>query len=78
MSTTSTPTYHLFWVILSLAIGGFCIGTTEFLAMGLIQEIAKDLRISVPDAGHLISAYALGVTIGAPIIAILCARIPRK
>ena len=43
--------YSLFTVILALAIGGFCIGTTEFVAMGLIQEIAKDLQVSIPDAG---------------------------
>ena len=57
---------------------GFCIGTTEFVAMGLIQEIASDLQITVPQAGHFISAYALGVVIGAPVIAILGARVPRK
>lgn len=70
--------YSLFTVILALAIGGFCIGTTEFVAMGLIQEIAKDLQVSIPDTGYFISAYALGVVIGAPIIAITCAQIPRK
>lgn len=73
-----TPTYSLFWVIFALAMGGFCIGTTEFLAMGLIQEIAHDLAISIPQAGYLISAYALGVMIGAPIIAILATKLPRK
>lgn len=78
IASGSPRQYSLFWVILALAIGGFCIGTTEFVAMGLIQEIAKDLHISVPDAGHFISAYALGVVIGAPVIAILAARIPRK
>jgi DHA1 family inner membrane transport protein len=79
---TSDPTlphsYSLFAVIFALAIGGFCIGTTEFVAMGLIQEIAEDLQVSIPDAGYFISAYALGVVIGAPIIAILCAQLPRK
>ncbi|TCB78219.1 MFS transporter [Acinetobacter sp. ANC 4173] len=79
---TSDPTlphsYSLFAVIFALAIGGFCIGTTEFVAMGLIQEIAEDLQVSIPDAGYFISAYALGVVIGAPIIAISCAQLPRK
>ena len=46
--------------------------------MGLIQEIAHNLKITVPEAGHFISAYALGVVIGAPIIAILGAKVPRK
>ena len=74
----SNRPYSLFWAIFALAIGGFCIGTTEFVAMGLIQEIAKNLNISIPSAGHFISAYALGVMVGAPIIAILGARISRK
>lgn len=79
-NTSAPPTrqYPLFFIILALATGGFCIGTTEFVAMGLIQEIAADLNISVPQAGHFISAYALGVVIGAPVIAILGARVPRK
>lgn len=77
-SIDAKPTYSLFWVILALAVGGFCIGTTEFVAMGLIQEISHNLYVSIPVAGHFISAYALGVTIGAPIIAILAAKVPRK
>ncbi|NAR59982.1 MULTISPECIES: MFS transporter [Acinetobacter] len=85
MSSPSSPSlsswsknYSLFLVIFSLAIGSFCIGTTEFVAMGLIQEIATDLNVSVPHAGYFISAYALGVMVGAPIIAILGAKVPRK
>ncbi len=77
-SPVEKKSYSLFLAIFALALGGFCIGTTEFVAMGLIQEIAADLNISVPAAGHFISAYALGVTIGAPVIAILGARMPRK
>lgn len=76
--STSPYTYSLFAVILSLAIGGFCIGTTEFVAMGLIQEIAKDLQVSIPNVSYFINAYALGVVIGTPLIAISCAQIPRK
>ena len=77
-STTTVAHYSLFLVIFSLAVGSFCIGTTEFVAMGLIQEIATDLHVSVPHAGYFISAYALGVMIGAPVIAILGAKVPRK
>ncbi|EXF57359.1 MFS transporter [Acinetobacter radioresistens] len=77
-SPVEKKSYSLFLAIFALALGGFCIGTTEFVAMGLIQEIAADLNISVPAAGYFISAYALGVTIGAPVIAILGARMPRK
>ena len=52
--------------VLALALGGFGIGTNEFVAMGLLPEIAAGLHISEPTAGHMISAYALGVVIGAP------------
>ena len=64
--------------ILALALGGFGIGTNEFVAMGLLPDIAASLHVSEPTAGHVISAYALGVVIGAPVIAALTARMPRK
>ncbi len=64
--------------VFALALGGFGIGTNEFVAMGLLPDIAAGLHISEPTAGHLISAYALGVVIGAPLIAALTARVPRK
>ena len=64
--------------VLALALGGFGIGTTEFVAMGLLPDIATSLGISEPTAGHVISAYALGVVVGAPLIAALTARMPRK
>ncbi|CAN5756178.1 MFS transporter [soil metagenome] len=64
--------------ILALALGGFGIGTNEFVAMGLLPEIATSYNISEPTAGHVISTYALGVVIGAPLIAALTARVPRK
>ena len=64
--------------ILALALGGFGIGTNEFVAMGLLPEIAASLNISEPAAGHVISAYALGVVVGAPLIAAITARVPRK
>jgi MFS transporter, DHA1 family, inner membrane transport protein len=64
--------------VLALALGGFGIGTTEFVAMGLLPDIATGLGITEPTAGHVISAYALGVVIGAPLIAALTARLPRK
>ncbi|WP_338733883.1 MFS transporter [Mangrovimonas cancribranchiae] len=54
--------------LLSLAIGGFGIGLTEFVIMGILPDVAKAFDISIPDAGHFISAYALGVVIGAPIL----------
>jgi MFS transporter, DHA1 family, inner membrane transport protein len=64
--------------LLALAIASFGIGTTEFVIMGLLPEVAGDLRVSIPSAGLLVTGYALGVVIGAPIIAILTARLPRK
>ena len=62
----------------ALAVGGFAIGTTEFATMSLLPYFAHDLGISAPIAGHAISAYALGVVLGAPLIAVLAARLPRR
>ncbi|WP_369270633.1 MFS transporter [Streptomyces sp. R11] len=64
--------------LLALAVGAFGIGTTEFVMMGLLPEVANDLGISIPTAGHLVSAYALGVVIGAPLLAAVTARMPRR
>ncbi|OYD69082.1 DHA1 family inner membrane transport protein [Rhodococcus sp. OK302] len=64
--------------MVALALGGFGIGTTEFVAMGLLPEMAAGLGVSEPTAGHVISAYALGVVVGAPLLAALTARIPRR
>src|SRR5690349_2671350 len=65
-------------VILALALGAFGIGTTEFVAMGLLPSIAQSLGTTEPTAGHVISAYALGVVVGAPLIAALTARMSRR
>lgn len=54
--------------IIPLAIGGLGIGTTEFTIMGLLPDVAKSLHITIPEAGHLISAYAFGVVVGAPLL----------
>ncbi|MCU7615773.1 MFS transporter [Chryseobacterium sp. PBS4-4] len=64
--------------ILPLAIGGLAIGTTEFTIMGLLPDIAKTLQITIPQAGHLIAAYALGVVIGAPILIGYSVKFPPK
>ncbi|WP_373862084.1 MFS transporter [Nocardia farcinica] len=64
--------------MLALALGGFGIGTTEFVTMGLLPDIAVAMHVSEPTAGHAVSAYALGVVVGAPLLAALCARVPRK
>ncbi len=64
--------------LFALGVGGFGIGTGEFVIMGLLPDAARDLGISIPQAGHLISIYALGVVIGAPLLAVLGARLPRR
>ena len=64
--------------IVALGLGGFGIGTTEFVAMGLLNLIADDFQISEDQAGHIISAYALGVVLGAPLITTLTGRVPRR
>lgn len=64
--------------VFALALGGFGIGTTEFVAMGLLPDMAASLGISEPTAGHVISAYALGVVVGAPLITALTARMNRR
>lgn len=64
--------------LLALALSAFAIGTTEFVIMGLLPEVAGNLAVSVPAAGWLISGYALGVAFGAPVMALITARLPRK
>ena len=64
--------------LLSLMLGGLTIGTTEFVVMGLLPDIASDLKVSIPVAGYLISAYALGVVIGAPLIVMMARNAPPK
>ena len=64
--------------LLALAIAAFGIGTTEFIIMGLLPDVARDLAVSVPRAGFLVSGYAFGVAFGAPLVAIATARLPRK
>ena len=64
--------------LLALAVASFGIGTTEFVIMGLLPNVAADLRVGIPAAGMLVSGYALGVVVGAPVLAILTSRLPRK
>jgi DHA1 family arabinose polymer transporter-like MFS transporter len=64
--------------LLSLALGGLTIGITEFVMMGILPDIAANLNISIPVAGYLISAYALGVVIGAPLLVIITRNYPPK
>jgi DHA1 family inner membrane transport protein len=79
--TTDRPTLSTVRVVVAvvaLALGGFAIGTTEFVTMGLLPDIADGVGVDIPSAGHVISVYALGVVVGAPVIAALGARLPRR
>ncbi|SEL81932.1 MFS transporter, DHA1 family, arabinose polymer transporter [Roseateles sp. YR242] len=66
------------WAVYALTIGAFGIGTTEFVIMGLLLQLAADLHVTVPTAGLLISGYALGVFVGAPLLTALLGSVPRK
>ncbi|KQV44140.1 MULTISPECIES: MFS transporter [unclassified Rhizobium] len=63
---------------LALAVGSFAIGTGEFAIMGLLPQVADSFAVSVPDAGVVISSYAIGVVVGAPLIAVMAARYSRR
>lgn len=65
-------------IMFALALGGFAIGTSEFAMMGLMPNLVQAFGVSEPQVGHMISAYALGVVVGAPVLAILGARLPRR
>ena len=83
MTTLTTPSTrsaaaHFGLAVLALAMGGFAIGTTEFVTMGLLPQIAAGVGVSIPAAGHVISAYAVGVVVGAPVLAYFGARLPRR
>ena len=73
-----TPSIHFGRAVIALGVGGFAIGTGEFVIMGLLPEVASDIGVSIPQAGHVISAYALGVVIGAPVLAVLAAGWRRR
>ncbi|NYI03940.1 MFS transporter [Allostreptomyces psammosilenae] len=64
--------------LLALAIGAFGIGTTEFVIMGVLPQVADDFGVSIPTAGWLVSGYALGVVLGAPLLTVLGTRVSRK
>jgi DHA1 family inner membrane transport protein len=75
--TVSSPRQHAL-AVGALILGGIAIGVTEFVTMGLLPEVASDFAVTIPQAGHAISLYAAGVVIGAPVLAALGARLPRK
>ena len=69
---------HFWPAVWALGVGSFAIGTGEFVIMGLLPEVASDLQVTIPQAGHVITAYALGVVVGAPVLAVLAANWPRR
>ena len=77
-AATTPPPHGALAAEIALATGGFALGTGEFTSMGLLPDVAGTIGVSVPIAGHMISAYALGVVIGAPVIAAAFARAPRR
>lgn len=64
--------------IAALSVSAFAIGTTEFVIMGLLPQLAADFSVSVPGAGLLVTGYALGVAVGAPLLAAFTGKVPRK
>ena len=77
-SGTSAKPSHPGKAMFAMATGAFAIGTGEFVIMGLLPEVAQDIGVSIPQAGHVISAYALGVVIGAPVLAVAAATWGRR
>lgn len=77
-TTTRRPGLGSGAALTPLVLGGTAVGTTEFVTMGLLPEIAAGVQATIPQAGHAVSAYALGVVVGAPLVAFLGARLPRR
>ncbi|MGW9333097.1 MFS transporter [Bosea sp. NPDC055594] len=78
MRPLAEPARRTGLILFALALGGFAIGTAEFAVMSLLPYFSAGLGIDEPTAGHVISAYALGVVAGAPVIAVLAARVARR
>src|SRR5262245_59329507 len=69
---------HYGWALFALAAAAFGIGTTEFVIMGLLPDVATDLGVTIPQAGLLVTGYALGVTFGGPVLALMTAKADRR
>ena len=78
MPDTPIRPRHRALILFALTLGGFAIGTSEFAGMGLMPDMARGLGVSEPQVGHVISLYALGVVVGAPLLAIVGSRLPRR
>ena len=78
LDVPSVTARHFGLAVVALAMGGFAIGTTEFVTMGLLPQISRGVDVTIPTGGHVISTYAVGVVVGAPVLAFLGARLPRR
>lgn len=76
MTTIEAPRVRIPLVVPVLALAIFALGTSEFMIAGLLPELAADLAVSIPEAGYLISAFAIGMIVGAPLMAVLTLRLP--
>jgi DHA1 family inner membrane transport protein len=74
----TTPAPHYGWALLALALASFGVGTTEFVIMGLLPDVARDLSVSIPRAGLLVTGYALGVVVCGPVLAAATAKVDRR
>jgi DHA1 family inner membrane transport protein len=77
-ATSDSPAGHPGRAMFAMATGAFAIGTGEFAIMGLLPEVASDIGVTIPQAGHVISAYAMGVVVGAPLLAVAAATWGRR
>src|SRR5690606_4745626 len=75
---TAMTTQKFNWPLLALAVGAFGIGVTEFSPMGMLPVIAEGVGVSIPSAGMLVSAYAIGVMVGAPVMTLIFARFGKR
>lgn len=78
MTDTSITSPRLPRAVYALGLTVFCLGTSEFMIAGLLPQMSVDLGVSVPSVGHLISAFAVGMLVGAPVMALLTLRLPRR
>ena len=76
--TGKTPHILTRTPLMALAVAAFGIGTSEFIIMGLLPNLAADFNVTIPKAGALVTGYALSVTIGAPLVALATAHLERK
>ena len=78
MSTRAAPQTRVPRVVAVLALSIFVLGTSEFMITGLLPEMARDLAVSIPQTGYLISAFAIGMIVGAPLMAVVTLAMPRR